>query len=945
MTTTSRLQRISVSLGAWSILASSLLAQTDRTTSAETAPTLPFPRERASTPIPFGDPAWSPYLSWDAPFFPDSQHDPAIATPDAILGQPAGSRVASHDEILAAYRLWAASSERMKVQPYGRTYEGRQLVYAVITSPKNHQRLDEWLASRFECDVPAERDAEKDAAACKDAPAVIWMGYGIHGDEPAPSDAALVMAWHLVSGTSPDVTKLLDECVVVIDPCLNPDGRERIRSQYVQMSGYVTNTDHDAMQRGRWPQGRGNHYLIDMNRDWVAGVTPETRGRWRALRQFDPQVLIDGHEQGPLDTFLMYPLNVAHNPELPNTLIGWQKLLADAAAKAFDKYKWGYYTREWADGWYPGYSDAWSSLRGAIGMLYEQARGNGQPVTRASGEVVSYRESVHREVVASTSHLAAVLQNRAGILADFLRARNVPLSSEYGGELFCVFPNDKPERMAILRDVLDGQGIEYHYAAGGKLLDAVGRLGEKVESIDVPEGTLFVSPRQLSGRLVRAFFGFDPRMPDDYLAKERRDIERRGFGNIYDVTAWNVGMAFDLPCWWGRPDGLRDGAAPAEEATTTRGGGDAYAWAVDGAADGATRFAARAMELGVRVHLGDEPFTAAGRGFARFSLLVRAHENPPTVARLVEEAARWAGVRAYPLETGRSPDEGPDLGGQHFTLLERPRVAILANSPASTTDFGALWHHLDVRLGMPHSILDGLSGDLRRYNVIVAPPGMARELRGIEDWVRAGGTLIAVGSAVNGVIGEDGLIEVVRHRDALEDLASYRAAAVRAMQAGTGEIDAAALWDGTLAPGGESFDSDEDGALPGGEDRDAWMRRFGPEGVILKAHVDVEHWLAAGTGPCVPTFFSGSTALLTKGDCPVRFADGGELRLSGLLWPEARERIRLSAYCTVDRVGAGQVVCFADDPVFRGYFLGTARLFSNAVVYGPGMGTSVPVPR
>lgn len=926
--------------------------ETDRSDTAETAPPLPHPRERAATPIPQGDPQWSPGLSWDEPFFPDSRHDPAIPSPDAILGVPAGSRLASHDEILAAYRLWANASPRLELYPYARSHEGRQLVYAVITSPENHARLDTWLASRFEGAVPGERDADAEREAMAGKPIVCWLGYGIHGDEPSATDAALVMGWHLVAGISEDVTTLLDDMVIVIDPCLNPDGRERIQTQLVQMSGYVTNTDYAAMQRGRWPAGRGNHYLIDMNRDWVAGVAPETRGRWSAIRAFEPQVLVDGHEMGPLDTYLFYPQAPAHHPQLPASLGEWQTRFADDQAKAFDRYKWGYYTREWADAWYPGYSDAWGSLNGAIGLLYEKGRTLGQPVKRASGEVVSYRESVHTQVVSSVANLATAHANRASILADFRRERDAIVAAEQeNGEAFVVLPGDKPERLAVLTDVLDGHGIEYRFVGGGSLSGAVDRFGAATEELDLPAGTLVVPAGQKQARLLRAYFDFDPRMPVDYLNKERAEVEKTGSSLIYDVTAWNVGMAFDLPCYWGRTSGLEDGAAPSDPGARSEGSGgrDAYAWIVDGASDRAPRFAARALELGVQVHLGDEAFTANGRTFAPWSLLVRSHENGPTVATLLDDAARWAGVELVAVGTGRSPDAGPDLGGGHFTLLTRPRVAILGGEGSSTTQFGGLWHHLDVRLGMPHTIAEGLPWDLRRYNVILAPSGMAGELRSgaLRDWIRAGGTLIATGSSVGGALGENGPSSVVRHRDALDDVAAYRAAARRELAAGTASVDAEALWSGELEPGGADFDVNEgeDGALPGGEDRDAWMRRFAPSGAILRAHVDTEHWLSAGVGEELPVLMGGSTALLSKGSAPVRLAEASDLRLSGLLWPEARERLQLSAYATVESVGRGQVILFNGDPTFRGYWLGTARLLTNALVYGPGMGASVPVPR
>ena len=77
---------------------------------------------------------------------------------------------------------------------------------------------------------------------------------------------------------------------------------------------------------------------------------------------------------------------------------------------------------------------------------------------------------------------------------------------------------------------------------------------------------------------------------------------------------------------------------------------------------------------------------------------------------------------------------------------------------------------------------------------------------------------------------------------------------------------------------------------------------------------------------------------------PARLAAEDSIRLSGLLWPEARKRWGDTAYATVERIGAGQVVLFATEPLFRGYFEGSGRLLLNAVILGPGMGTSQPIP-
>ena len=906
-------------------------------------------------PIQFGDPADH---SWSQEFFPGSTHDPDIPSFDELLGAPAGSRMARSQEIRDAFEVWAELSPRARLVDHGRTHEGRPLYHLVIARPDRLESLDAILDELALLADPRGLSEPRARELIARLPAVAWMAYSIHGDETSGADAAGPLAWHLVAGTSADVTDLLDELIVVIDPNQNPDGRERFISQVEQMAGYVTSLDHAAMQRGRWPLGRGNHYLFDMNRDWIGGVAMETRARWEAIRRYSPQLLVDGHEMGALDTFLTYPQAAAHHPQLPRTLGSWQGRLADDLAKAFDAFGWGYYTREWADAWAPFYTDAWGSMNGAIGVLYEQGSTGGAPVVRASGEVVSYREAVHGQIVASLSNLRSVAPQREAVLGDYLAARRRACEPEDSSRIFVLGPNtDHPERRDALLAVLDGQGIEHETVDGFTLTDAVDRFGQGSESLDIPAGSTVVALAQPQGRLVSAYFDFDTRMPADYLQREREDLEREGYGNLYDATAWDLGHAFDLECWWGTAP-----ASPAEPIAIPRDDGPqrpdgpVYAWAVDGTSDAAPRFAAAALAAGLKVHLSDRDFRGAGREFARGSLLIRRHENEihDLDARVNAVAGRTA-VVIHELSTGRSPDEGPDLGGGHFTLLERPRIGLLSNAPFASDEFGHLWHHLDVRLGVSHSILDAQSFgsyDLRRFNVLILPPGgavdsmLADHAEALTDWIRAGGTLIACGGSAADVADESlGLSDVRRHSDVLSEIPVYRAQAGHALDAGRSTVDVEVLFSGEGSVGGEALVTEAEGDDDVLGRRDRWMQRFAPAGVFLAAHVDQHHWLTAGAGPTMPVYFAGSHALVHAGDTPVRLAQGPGLRLSGLLWPEAADRLQLSAYATVERHGAGQVILFAGNPAFRGSMRGTARLFANAVVYGPGAGASTPVPR
>jgi hypothetical protein len=566
-------------------------------------------------PIQLGDDAAN---QWTEPFFPGATYDSSVARPEDFLGQPVGSRLASHDEMLRILGAIAASSDRVTMERYGETYEGRSLVTLVITSPRNHARMDQIRANAQALWDPQEAGGGLESML-SDQPAVAWMGYGIHGDETSASEASLPVAYHLAACTDEGVAAILEETVVVLDPCLNPDGRERIRSMVLQTAGYRANLDDGAMQRGRWPNGRGNHYLFDMNRDWMAGETPETRARWARLLDLPPQLFVDAHEMSGLDTFLFYPQSAPRNAHLPERLLHWQGVLADDAAKVFDGYGWGYYTREWADALYPGYSDSWGSLTGAIGMLYEQGRTIGAPLERESGEIVSYRETVHGQVAASLANLKTFAANREEILRDYVAHRRAACEpvTELGKGAYLVVPSADVEVDARLLRALLSQGIEVFEASEDfEATEVTGPLGDAEPSRSFPAGTWIVPAAQPQGAMMRAYLEFDPRLDAEFLQKERESIERGKGSKVYDVTAWCLGRQLGVEGYWASMPTVEQSPAgplraPAGAIGDTAG---AYAWVVDGKDRRSLRFAAQAMELGLQVHVSDRDFEARVRG-------------------------------------------------------------------------------------------------------------------------------------------------------------------------------------------------------------------------------------------------------------------------------------------------------------------------------------------
>lgn len=939
------------------------------------------PQDSGERSIRFGD---AERYAYDVEFFPGATYDASLPTPDSFLGQQHGSRLARHDEVLTAFRAWAAASDRMTLSTFGHTHEGRELVLAVVTSPANHARLESIRGDIAKLADPRGLGGAAADTIVDSSPAIAWMGYSIHGDELSGTDASMAVAYHLIAGQDEDVSALLDDLVILIDPCMNPDGRERIIGMVEQSAGYTPNLDYASMHRGHWPYGRGNHYLFDMNRDWMAGTQPETRARWVAARSWNPQLFVDAHEMGSLDTFLFYPQAEPHNPMLPERTIHWQSIFGDEAGAAFDAQGWSYYTREWADAWGPFYSDSWGSLNGAIGILYEQAATYGSQLRRASGELLTFREAVHHQVAASFANLESLRRHRKDVLADFLanKRRNVAADTEGNDEWLAVRFDGDPTRMAETLKVLAGQGIEYDFLARERVMrGAQGARGGAEEELTLPKWTLVARARQPQRQVLRAYFEFDPRMELGILTEEREDLERGKGSKMYDLTAWSLAHAFDLDAWWGTVPSID----PASDFVPAPGDGgpdwmlsrgpidtngvadeDVYGWVVDGHDDSAVVFAARAMESWIQLHASDRDFEVGERTFSRGSLLVRRGEQEGKdvegIERRLHLAAEESGATVVRISSGRAPGEGPDLGGGHFDLLCRPRIAVVANAPVSTSSYGHLWHHLDVRLGVPFSIIDAQGfrrADLRRYNVLVLPPGgldsILRSAKGqLEGWMRDGGTLVAVGSSAASLTsGRLGLSSVTLRRNALEELDVYERAVARERAASEVEIDLGLLYDEepSQAPEKEAEDDATEGDSGKAreddtpiEERDAWMRRFSPSGASLLADADLDHWLTYGCGERLPIAASGSSVFLTKGTAtPIRFASAPELRLGGLLWPEARERIADSAFLTREGLGRGQLILFAGVPAFRGYHLATGRLFSNALIYGPGLGASQPI--
>lgn len=947
-------------------------------------------------------------LSYDEPFFPGAAYDANVPTPDAVLGFRLGDKPALHGQIEAVIKAIAETSPRARLFEYAKSHEGRPLWYLVIGSERNSRRLDEIKATAGQLADPRGGVGDADSI-----PAIAWMAYCIHGDEMSGSDAALALAHHLAAGQDQSVKDLLESVLVIIDPVMNPDGRDRCivnvqRSRTAQPSV----DDQSLIHTQEWPTGRMNHYLFDLNRDWIFCTQPETRGRVKAIGEWHPHYFMESHEQTALDTFLFMPPRAPVNPNMPPHVREWEVTFAEDQGKAFDVRGWRYYTGEWNEGWYPGYSGSWAAIRGIVDNLYEQATIVSDAVRRPEGTLETYRESVHKQLVSSMANLETLARNRAAVVRDFAASRRAAVENA-GAEqrLFVLSPGAGSDgRWMRLIDLLEWQGIELRRAAADFVASGKDWLGREIRERRFPVGTVFVPERQPLRELAATLLETDPRMTAEFLTEERRELLRFGRSRLYDITGWNVAMMFGVEVSevMAPPPGnserlsaasLRAPADPIEPAPV--------AWVLAGEDDRSVAAAGRLMEAGVKVRVLDKPSTLDGSAVGRGSIVITRKDNqdfttdlPATLGGITTQF----GVRPRALTSGMGPADAPDLGGGHFVLLETPRIAVLGREPFSPYSFGEMWHLLDHEMGLRCAFLDTaqLGGmDLRRYNVLIIPDGgedgWTDAIGDLKSWVESGGTLIAIGAAAAPLCAEkDGIGSTRLLPDVLTKLAGYRAAIVRDWLGKNVDVKPDDVWSHTAPTKLEypwTLGDDDSPEEEEAKRRDEWRALFMPQGALLAARVDDRDWLTAGCGPVLPVLVGSGPVLIppSGGNAPVLLgafvpappkpeepakqaatdADNPDdeektkekdsveppppgwlvappgfelrLRMSGLLWPEAADRLAHSAYVTKESVGRGQIILFNESPTFRAASRGTTRLFMNAVVCGPGMVASTAI--
>ena len=945
--------------------------------------------------------------------------DPSVPTQREVTGVGPAERALRPEEVLAWFRALDEASPRAKLIEIGRTFEDRPLVLLAVSDEATIAGLEAFRLEHL-ARLDPRRAPAPGAVPLSDAKAVAWLAYGIHGDELSSTDAACALAGWLVAGTDAKAEALRRDLVILIDPSENPDGRARYLAQIQSFAHQSANPDQDDLSHtGVWPWGRGNHYLFDMNRDWISMRLPESV-RAREIAGWLPQLLVDSHEMGADDSYLFPPARHPFNPHRPLTVRKWEKVFSDEQAGALDTRGYPYFSGEWNEEFFPGYGSSWAAYHGGIGVLYEMSRTAGTTVRKRDGTVRTFAQAVEHQVISSLANLESLRSRRAEILADHRAARAEAVA--LGGRGDCrawLFTDDPrhPDRLPDLAGLLAAQGVEVQTLGGSRDLTATvtdARTGLR-EARTLRPGALLVRLDQPAGLLARALL--DPHVPMNagFFRDEREYLEKEKGSRLYDTTAWSLPLLRGVPAAWSgvppKGDWRPWTAIPVAAAAVPTGPWTSLV--IDGDPDASGRLLAELLQKGVTVRVAHKPFEMEGRAYAAGALVIRREGNLPDLDEVLAGLETRAPMQA--ISTSRS-GSGPDLGGAEFDVLVAPRVGVLAGMPVSPDDYGHVWHLLDQELGLRFSSLDAgrfERVDLSRYNVLVFPPirggtGMYRQVLGadglqrLRDWIEAGGT--AIGFEGGARLLADSTLALTEARFRAEALESYpppvwSIPAVMAERAGrhpaTGLRPAAPAKPGPeavrsaaddptgrraspydvapiLGPGAAPFAAGVPQGTPlGGAPRrmDDWLhdtlpagrkeagaadraraderlRRFMPQGALLRAQLDPEEWLGFGLDSEITVLFGADDALIARAPATaaVRFPDIDQLHLGGLLWPEGAARLARTAYATRESVGRGQVILFAGSPAWRRWLRDSERLLVNAILLGPGLGTRWSTP-
>ncbi len=864
-------------------------------------------------------------------WFGHSEFDNSVPTQAEVLGHAPGERISTPEQIRAYFdALAAARPDQIRLVDYATSWQGRPLYYAIIGTP---QRIADLDSIQDDIQIIAHPDQHADAAveaALERVPSTAWLSYSVHGNEISPADAAMVTAWYLLAARNSELAStILANSLVFINPLQNPDGRARFVHEFNSTLGLQPDPSRLAAEHDeRWPSGRVNHYLFDLNRDWLPLTQPETQGHVAALLDWYPLAVVDAHEMGSDSTFFFAPEAEPYNPLLTASQRSSLTAFGQNNARWFDRYGYAYFTREIFDAFYPGYGASWPSYYGGIAMTYEQASARGLIVRKRHGEEVTYAQTVTEYVAASLATLETVAKRRDALWRDFATYRRSAIDqARREGPAAWVIPAQTDQGGA---DRL-GHLIARHGSDVFRSETAMDACG-----LELGAGSYVIPAGQPSYRQLRVLLDQQIDMDDAFLEEQERRRARGQADQIYDVTGWSLPVMFNVDIETCRRAPALDGLVRIDGTQAQPGrivpSAAPVAFVAPGGSSATLRLLAAALRAGLAVDRSEQGFELNGDSYPAGSLIFQRADNPDNLAETLTELARTSGAAV----TGSDSSwimSGPSFGSSNVRRLHAPRVALAWDQPTSVYSPGAVRFVLERQIGYPVTIIRAetlRSADINRFDVVILPDSSNRFGGGyagvlgasgashLRAWVEGGGTLVTLAGATAWAAHPD--VDLLASR--LEN--SSQSDDIDLVDSSEARVSGQEL---------QSLDDLEQRIRAGDREPDSVA------GVLVNTEVDADHWLAAGAAESIPALVRGSRVFTPpgrdQGDIVARYAGPDELVASGYLWEDNRRQLAYKPFLMTQNHGRGQIVAFSEDPAVRAYLDGLNSLLVNAVLVAP----------
>jgi hypothetical protein len=798
-----------------------------------------------------------------------------IPTPESVIGHQVGKWHVTHDKLVQYMYALANASDRITIENRGKTFEDRPLLLLTITSPKNHQRIDDIRKTHIAA-------TESNSVNTANMPIVLYQGFSIHGNEPSGANAGLLAAYYLAAAESEAINDLLENVIILFDPSFNPDGLQRFAYWANTNKSINLNPDpNDREYSEVWPGGRTNHYWFDMNRDWLPVQLPESRARIATFHKWLPNILTDHHEMGTNSTFFFQPgIQSRTHPLTPKFNQELTKRIANYHAKALDKIGSLYYTEESFDDFYYGKGSTFPDINGGIGILFEQASSRGH-VQESDNGLLTFPFGIRNQFTAALSTLEAVKNMREEILTYqhnfFKNARN-EAAKESGKAI--VFGDEKDAAKTYhLAEILKRHQIKFNEIKQDFTVN--GKHFKKGYSYIIPKN-------QKNTRLINAMFEIRTTFKDSLF---------------YDVSAWTFPLAFNLD--YAEGVSTKNAGAEVADLQFKKGkvtGQSNYAYVMEWHEYYTPKVLNKILSKGLRAKVAMKQFNLNGTPYDYGTILIPVQNqklNAKNLYSFLNDLAQESHVQIDAVSTGLT-QKGIDLGSSQFKALKNPKIALLVGDGITSYDAGEIWHLFDTRYDITVTKLDTktiANADLSRYNTIIVANSRTSGLseantKKIITWVKNGGTIIG-------------------YRNTLKWFKSKKLAKLEFKKV---KVPAKNV----------SFE----------ERRDFRGAQF-IGGAIFEAEIDRSHPINFGYKNTKIALFRNTTIFM-KADSssynnPIQYTK--RPILSGYISKQNLDSLGGTVPLQIKSLGSGKVVAFTDNTNFRAFWYGTNKLLMNAIFF------------